>query len=134
MRAIAPTAKEEDDQIALFRWADITVARFPELSLLVHIGNGGSRHLLEAVKLKRMGVRAGFPDILLPVRRGPFSGLAIELKRESLRPKTKKGRGGLSSDQAWWLTELWKQGYSTHVCWGFDEARKAIESYLGGER
>ena len=89
--------------------------------------------MLEAVKLKRMGVRAGYPDIFLPVRRSGLSGLFVEMKRESLRPKTERGKGGLSDDQAWWLRELWKQGFQASIAWGFDEAREIIEGYLGGQ-
>jgi hypothetical protein len=52
------------------------------------------------------------------------------MKREALRPKTPKGRGGVSPDQAWWLKELWKRGYQASVAWGFEEAREIIERYL----
>ena len=123
--------EEESHQVALFEWAGMNEGRWPELRLLCHYPSGGSRNKLEAVKLKRMGVRRGYPDIFLPVRRAGLSGLYIELKAESRRPKTKRGKGGVSDEQAWWLSELWKQGYSTHVCWGFEEARKTIEEYLG---
>ena len=121
---------EESAQIAIFQWASMNEVRFPELRLLCHYPAGGSRNMLEAVKLKRMGVRKGYPDIFMPVARGGFHGLYIELKADSLRPKTTRGKGGVSDEQAWWLAELRKQGFSTHVCWGFDEARKTIEEYV----
>ena len=122
---------EDAEQIALFEWARLAQGRHPELALLLHIPNGGSRHKLEAMKLKRLGVRPGVPDLFLPVPRHGLSGLWIEMKREALRPKTPKGRGGVSDEQGWWLRELWKRGYQASVAWGFDEAREIIEGYLG---
>ena len=122
--------REDDEQIALFEWARLAQGTHPELAFLLHIPNGGSRHMLEAVKLKRLGVRPGVPDLFLPVPRHGLSGLWIEMKREALRPKTPKGRGGVSPDQAWWLKELWKRGYQASVAWGFEEAREIIERYL----
>ena len=127
------TPTEEQEQMALFRWASLSLGRYPELALLVHVPNGGSRHMLEAIKFKKMGLRKGVPDILLAVPRGGLHGLFIELKRPSLRPKTAKGKGGVSEDQAWWLSELWKRGYQASIAWGFEEARGIIEQYLGGK-
>ena len=121
---------EDSEQIALFEWARLARGTHPELALLLHIPNGGSRHKLEAMKLKRLGVRPGVPDLFLPVPRHGLSGLWIAMKREALRPNTPKGRGGVSDEQGWWLTELWKRGYQASVAWGFEEAREIIERYL----
>ena len=128
--AEAVAVNEDAEQIALFEWARLAQGTHPELALLLHIPNGGSRHKLEAVKLKRLGVRPGVPDLFLPVPRHGLSGLWIEMKREALRPKTPKGRGGVSDEQGWWLKELWKRGYQASVAWGFEEAREIIERYL----
>ena len=49
---------------------------YPDLELLYHVPNGGSRNKAEASKLKRMGVRAGVPDLVLPV---PRAGYALSL-------------------------------------------------------
>ena len=127
----AVAVSEDAEQIALFEWARLAQGAHPELALLLHIPNGGSRHKLEAMKLKRLGVRPGVPDLFLPVPRHGLSGLWIEMKREALRPKTPKGRGGVSDEQGWWLRELWKRGYQASVAWGFEEAREIIEGYLG---
>lgn len=45
----------------------------------------GSRNKAEAVKLKRMGVKAGIPDLCLPVPMGVYSGLYIEMKYDTGR-------------------------------------------------
>ena len=115
---------EAAEQIKLFRWVDLVSKNYyPELRLLYHIPNGGSRNELEAVNLKKQGVRAGVPDLCLPVARGRYHGLYIELKRQ-------KG-GKLSEDQKKWLDDLFAQGYLAVRCDGADEAIGILSNYLG---
>lgn len=113
---------EAEEQAALFRWADLAQGDYPELALLHHIPNGGYRNKREAANLQREGVKAGVPDICLPVARNGCHGLYIELKR-------RKG-GRLSPPQAWWLERLKKQGYQVAVCYGWVEAKNIIVQYL----
>jgi hypothetical protein len=115
------TASEHSHQVAVMKWAALSRGRWPELRLLFHIPNGGSRHILEAVRLKQAGVRPGVPDLCLPVPRGKFHGLFIEMK--SLTGKT-------STEQDGWIDSLKKLGYQAMVCKGADEARRAITNYL----
>lgn len=84
--------------------------------------NGGSRHMLEAINLKRMGVSAGFPDVEIPLVRGHYHGFYIEMKRQ-------KG-GRLSPEQAEWLSYLREQGYFAEVAKGFEEAKKMFLDYI----
>jgi hypothetical protein len=119
-RSLQPT--ERDDQECLFAWAEIAKGQMPELELLFAIPNGGSRDHREAARMKAAGVKAGVPDICLPVPRGGSSGLFVELKR---------GSGGrVSSEQRAWLQALAEQGYAVRICFGFDEAVSAITRYL----
>lgn len=116
-----PVPTEAQEQITLFSWA--AVQAVPELALLYHIPNGGSRHKAEAARLRAEGVRAGVPDLCLPVPRGGFHGLYIELKRL---------RGGRVSDrQKEWLAALGAQGYAVAVCNGWEDAAGTIMGYLG---
>ena len=112
---------EAAEQIKLFRWVDLVLNYYPELRLLHHIPNGGSRNELEAVNLKRQGVRAGVPDLCLPVARGGYHGLYIEMKAGKNKPTEK---------QLWWIENLKKQGYAVSGCWGFEAARMELEKYL----
>jgi hypothetical protein len=84
--------------------------------------NGGSRHLLEAVKLKSMGVSKGFPDIEIPFPSGKYHGLYIEMKR------TKGGR--LSNEQREWLSYLREKGYYAECAMGFEEAKEIFNHYV----
>ena len=119
MKAMATEAQE---QVALFEWAERSRGKHPELAMLYHIPNGGSRNPIEARHLREQGVRAGVPDICLPVPNLRYTALYIELKR------TKGGR--LSDAQAGWLTALQRQGYRATVCAGWEAARDTILEYL----
>lgn len=83
--------------------------------------NGGSRNQLEAANLKRQGVKAGVPDLCLPVPMNGFHGLYIEMKY---------GRNKTTEAQEEWLGELAAQGYCAAVCYGEEEAERLISSYL----
>ena len=113
---------ESTEQTALFRWAAYSAGKYPELRCLYHVPNGGSRNPIEAHNLKLQGVQPGVPDICLPVPRGGYHGLYIELKR-------RKG-GRLSEEQAGWIDRLNRLGYRAVVCKGWDAAREEIEQYL----
>jgi hypothetical protein len=117
---IAPP--EDHEQITLFAWIDLHVNRFPELRLAFHVPNGGHRNPHVGAHMKRMGVRAGVPDILLPVARAGYTGLAIELKRSI--------GGRVSPEQQKWLSRLEEQGWQTYVCYGADEAIRVISTYM----
>lgn len=112
---------ENQEQEALFQWADVYSRIYPELELMFHIPNGGKRDRTEAVSLKRQGVKAGVPDICLPVPRGCFHGLFIEMK---------VGRNKPTQKQLKWLIGLNKQGYAVTVCYSWMAARDKILKYL----
>lgn len=115
-------ATEDEEQEALFEWAEWQSGRWPELGLLFHIPNGGLRNKVTAARMKLLGVKPGVPDLFLPVARGDWNGLFIEMKR-------RKG-GRLSPLQVDWIEALGRQGYKTVVCFGAEAAESAIEDYL----
>ena len=116
------TAHEDVEQATLFTWAGLKSGQRPELQLLFHIPNGGSRGKAEAARFKAEGVKAGVPDLFLPVSRGPYHGLFIEMKRQ---------KGGKVSDaQKAWIAALIDQGYLAVVCYGWKDAAELIEDYL----
>lgn len=117
---IIPT--EEQEQAAVFQWAALKQGQFPELALLFHIPNGGLRSKPEAVRFKRAGVKAGVPDLFLPVARGRSHGLFVEMKR-------KKG-GRVSEEQTAWIDALGAQKYMCVVAHGAEEACCFIQDYL----
>ena len=113
---------EKDDQIALFDWASYR----PDLKLMCHIGNEGKRSVQHTVMMLRMGMKPGVPDIMLPVAKGRYHGLFIELKR--------KDGGRLSPAQREWQKALIEEGYAACVCKGFEEAKETIDWYMRGAK
>jgi len=116
---------EEEEQVALFSWAQLMSGKYPELELMYHIPNGGKRGKAEAARLKAQGVKAGVPDICLPVARGGYHGLYIELKRVQ--------GGRVSAEQKEWIPKLQRQGYLAVICCGWSAAANAIIGYMKGE-
>lgn len=126
--------REEAEQAALIYWAKTMEGKIPELKLLHHVPNGGKRDKTTAVRLQRMGVKPGVPDLCLPVPRALlcfredggkykklYAGLYIEMK----------ARGGKKSEnQEKWLKMLDEQGYYCAVCYSYEAAREIIETYL----
>ena len=113
---------EEQEQAAVFEWVTLMRNQYPELDLLFHIPNGGLRSKPEAVRFKKIGVKPGVPDLFLPVARGGWHGLFVEMKRQ-------KG-GRISEDQAAWINALEAEHYCAVVCAGAEEACDTIMQYL----
>lgn len=117
--------QEDIEQQMIIKWSQQPTIRrkYPELKLLYHIPNERKCSAREGARLKSMGVKAGVPDLCLPVARGKYHGLYIELK-------TKTGK--LSEAQKWWQGELNSQKYVSAVCYGWDQAVKTLTDYLEG--
>ena len=113
---------EYQEQVIVFQWANLHLNRYPELELLHASLNGVKLTIGQAMKAKRSGMIKGVPDISLPIKRGEYSGLYIELKRI-------KG-GVVSKEQKRWLALLAEQGFRAVVCNGADSAIAEIKTYL----
>lgn len=113
-------ASEFIEQKNLIKWASYN----PVLKkLLFSIPNGGSRNLLEAVNLKKTGVKSGVPDIFVALPNKKYHGMFIEMKRIG---------GRLTKTQSDFIKLLNEKGYYAVVCFGFLEAKREIEEYLKG--
>ena len=117
---------EHQEQVALFRWADLNKSTYPELTLMIAIPNGGHRHQSVAKKLKAEGVKPGVPDIFLPVARHGYHGLFIELKK----PKGRTPAGKPTKTQLEWMQYLTDEEYLAVLCVGWDAAKTTITGYL----
>lgn len=117
---------EAQHQANVIKWSQQPSirSRWPELALLHHIPNGGRRDAVEARHLKEQGVKPGVPDLHLPVARGSYHSLYIEMK-------TEKGR--TSDVQEWWIEFLTAQGNFIEVCHGWESAVRVLEWYLSLE-
>jgi hypothetical protein len=127
-------ASEEDVQIAVMnllvgpvrkgeprRMGDGMTGRHPELYLLHAIPNGGGRSKATAGRMKAQGVLGGMPDLHLPVMRGPFLSLYVELKV--------KGTYG-KAHQRQLAALLRAEGHAVVEAQGTEEATSVIMGYL----
>ena len=118
-------ADEHVEQVALCRWWAMYARRIGVAeSLLFAIPNGGRRDKTTGARLKAEGVRAGVPDMFLALPRQDAPGLFLELKKQ-------KG-GRVSENQKTMHEALSHAGYPVCICRGWDEAKRAIEDYIGG--
>lgn len=86
-----------------------------------HIPNEGRRSPRGGAALRRQGLRAGVPDLCVPVARGRYHSLYIEMKA---------GGGKVSPAQAEWITLLRSHGMCAAVCYGSRNAAALIDRYM----
>lgn len=107
------TKSEDRIQAECTTWAHNT---FPNLRLnWWHVPNGGTRNIIEARKLKTMGVKAGIWDIHCYYK-GQFS--IIEMKTET---------GQLSPIQKDWGNQMKQMGAKLYLCRSLADFQKAFK-------
>lgn len=117
--------KESQEQAYLFNWAHWKQNEIPELKWMFSVPNGGGKlNPVTARRLKATGLKPGVPDIFLPVARGGYHGLFIELKAVGGKP---------SEFQLAYIQYLNDAGYYSVVIEGWIPAKELIESYLEGK-
>ena len=116
-------ATENQHQTAIFKWSRQPKIRaaFPELKLLFHIKNETREGAAQVAVDRAMGVKKGVPDLCLPVARGKYHALYIEMK-------TEKGR--TTKEQEWWLEALREAGSCACLCRGWEVAAQVLTWYL----
>ena len=112
---------EHYEQVALFQWAAMSLQAHPELDLMYAIPNAARRSPRQGAWMKAEGMKAGVPDVHLPVARGPYIGLWIELKAGNNKP---------TQQQALRIAALREAGHRCEICYSWDAARSVIEEYL----
>ena len=115
-----PLRSEHEEQVAVFNWIVLMSQKYPGLENAFAIPNGGHRHKATAARLKAEGVRAGVPDILIPVARKIYHGLFVEMKVKGRYPTPK---------QLDFMAALSEQGYLCRVCHNVVEFIEVVEDY-----
>ena len=110
--------KEEHEQAAVVAWLRL---KYPS-ALFTISPNGMKLPKSVAIRLARMGYRAGTPDLIIDEPRGIYHGLRVEMKAS-------KG-GRVSDEQNTFLSALRQRGYAAYVCEGAAIAKQIIELYL----
>lgn len=131
---------EHREQVALFNWIRRHEGTIPALRWCFAVPNGGKRGMLTAKKLKAEGVRAGVPDLLLPLpkfyprsdpRRPGGQAFGEHIIAHGCWIEMKTAAGRVSPEQRDWHAYLTRVGYAVHVCYSASEARAALCAYLG---
>jgi hypothetical protein len=117
---------EHDEQVKVINWCFDMTRHYPELDLIFAIPNGamlggGKVGAIRANSLKAEGMRPGVCDLFLPVARGKWHGMFIEMKTQI---------GKLSENQEQFIAGVKAQGYYTAVCYGASEAIEQLSYYL----
>jgi hypothetical protein len=122
---------ESQIQSAFFEWLSLHEKKYPELSLCYAIPNGAHKSIASRMKFKREGLKAGVPDVHLPLTsvewptrprpRSFFAGLWIEFKSD---------KGRVSDTQKEWIEKLTNEGHRVEVCRDWTQAANIVIDYL----
>jgi len=118
--------KEESLQISVCQYLKL---QYPDL-IWTSEASGIKMTIGQAVKAKKMRSGNKLPDLWILEPRGIWHGLLIELKAEY--PLNKKGLPKTKhiEDQIQTIYNLNNKGYFACMCFGFDEAKYAIDKYM----
>jgi hypothetical protein len=108
-------------QITIFDWIRTRKDLEP---YSFHIANERKASPFYGRLLKRMGVKSGVSDIFIGVTTEKYPGMWLELKA---------GKNKLTENQKTFMKNMASQGYFTATCYGFEEAKSTILSYLSGD-
>lgn len=111
-------------QSAVFTWARLPTVRrqYPGIDLLEGSLNGVKLTAAQAGKAKAAGMLKGSHDVKLPVARGGYIGLSIELKAGKNKPTDEQwDYGNRLADEGWRVAYIWDD---------WTKVRDEIVSYL----
>lgn len=114
MKKVIPL--EHNEQVLVVRYCDLN--KIP----IFAIPNGSNKSKKARGEFKAEGLRAGVPDLFIPIASKKYHGLFIEMKRI---------QGSVTSkEQVAWIALLNKQGYKAVICKGAAVAIDEIKEYF----
>lgn len=109
---------EHDETVAVVEYCDLKGI------ICYHIPNEAKRSPQVAARLKAEGLRPGIPDLCIPMARGRYHSLYIEMKAEGGKP---------TAEQSEWLVRLRTEGMCAYCCVGAANAIELIDQYMALE-
>lgn len=109
--------QEHIDQSSVVTWFRF---QYPQ-GLIYAIPNSATRSIKQTLWLRKEGLTAGVPDLCIPMPRGIYHGMYIEMKA---------GKNKTTDAQNEWLQKLADQGYYCVVCYGSEVADAQIKRYM----
>ena len=111
---------EDKIQEYVVAWLDSHTDRYGRPFIFTHIPNGGKRSLEYAMKLKRMGLRKGWTDIIIMLY-SPYGFGCLELKTS---------KGVISPEQQAFADECHYRGIPHAFAYGYKEAIDIIKKWF----
>jgi len=106
----------------IFKWIQFNSARYRGLDLAYATASGLKMSIGALMKAHKAGIiKKGLPDIVIPVAKGGYHGLYIELKKE---------KGITSPAQKEFIKRLCEEGYLAKSIQGYQDTINAIEGYF----
>jgi len=126
MTKIYKVGTELTDQRNLVKWFRLAHEKYSKH--LLRIGNEGKKTVIGHKVAAQTGLVKGASDLFLALPSNGYGGLWIELKRKDAKitPSNKEH----FDRQISFLAAMKSVGYEGYMCFGFDEAKKVIETYL----
>lgn len=118
LKVLVPTEKTEQEIFMKWLWK-----AYPKVYEMAYAVPNGRTSMLEGLKYKRLGAKAGVPDVVVDFPVEPYHGLRIEFKRRE--------GGVVSETQQEWLDKLNRLGYLACIAKGWEEGAAIVEKYLG---
>lgn len=112
---------EDQELVAFFDWVRWNESGDSLFSLIFHIANERKTSPRAGAYLKRKGVRAGIPDVCVPVARHGYSAMYVELK---IKPNK------ISDAQKERMLALHGAGNCVRVAWSAQELINLVKWYL----
>jgi hypothetical protein len=112
---------EHEYQVEVIKWTRKHAGIFPGVEGIYSVPNGAHVSPQERGRLIREGMKKGVSDLELPVAKGGYFGLYIEMKCKG---------GTTSKDQIAFGEFVTNQGYLFKVCWSAEEAIADLIIYM----
>jgi len=109
--------KHEEDRIHIAILAYLEWALPTKATPAWHTPNGGARDARSGAKMKKLGARAGFPDLAF-IHKGKFYALEVKAKIGKQR-----------ANQLWWEVEINNAGGFYEVVRSVDDAKVALQKW-----
>lgn len=124
---------EDDLHRPCVRWADAQSGAIPELDALFHPPNGGHRDARTGARLKKMGAKAGVPDLCLPIVRPVVWTNGDVIPAGALWVELKSLEGRLRDSQRVWRDRLIEHDHCWTLCRSLEGFRTAVIDYIDGD-
>ena len=112
---------ESEHQQEFIRWCKLHKTILPDLAHLYAIPNGAATTENNRSRLVAEGLKQGVSDLHLPVPKGPYHGLWLEMKTS---------KGIVTPEQARWIRAMRSLGHAALVVRSWADATAVIERYL----